>query len=140
MSSSQKAREYFTTLLDIEDDDFNSKMKTTEIHEYLFLELSISPISIYQIIESFLIEYQPSIENTSYYIHHELRFRLFLILSHLLNNNNNSIDSNYSNQVQKLRDISAQKLKALIFDKVFPCKSGIYYIYIKLSLRLKSIL
>ena len=126
MSSSQKARDYVTNLLDIEDDEFNSKMRTSDIHDYLFSELSMSPLAIYQIIESFLTEYQPSIENTSYYIHHELRFRLFLLLSHLLSNN---IDSNYSNQAQKLRDIAAQKLKSLIFDKVFPCKSGKHFLF-----------
>ena len=121
MSSTQKAKDYISNLLDAEDSSFNSAMKSSEIHNYLFSELSMTPISIYQIIESFLTEYQPSIENTSYYIHHELRFKLFLLLSHLLNNN---IDSSYSREAQKLRDIAAPKLQALIFKDVFPCKSG----------------
>ena len=124
-SQTQKFRDYLSNLLDSDDSRFNATLKSSDIHHYLFSELSISPLLIYQIIESFLTEYQPSPENTSYYIHHEARFKLFLLLSHLLNNN----DSVYTNQCQKLRDIVAPKLHSFIFKDVFPCKSGIIVLY-----------
>ena len=130
-------KDYVSNLLEIDDSSFNQKLRTSQIHHYLFVELSLSPSSIYGIIESLITEYQPSMMNTSYYIGYSERYKLFLLLSHLVNNSNDTNSNYINNQIIKLRDYVATKLHGFIFNLVFPCKSGLF-IYHLISLHVLS--
>ena len=130
-------RNYLYSVLE-SDKSLNAVTNSLDTHYHLFYELSATPSSIFEEIESILNEYQPSSSTSSYYIDYENRLRIFLFLSHLINNpisfKQNGYKSNNLNdhqlehidaQCSKLCDIIAPKLHSLIFELVFPCKSGL---------------
>eukprot|EP01083_Nonionella_stella_P099677 280256_1 len=135
-SPQNKLREYLTNLLE-SDHKFDMCMQSLDMHRYLFLELSLSHMSIYDTFESLFNEYQSSSSATSYYIDYQNRYKLFLLLSHLISNPNTIYThhkyttinkhqlSTINTESHKLRNLLLPKLHSLIFNKVFPCKSAV---------------
>lgn len=117
-SEEEKLKDYIDNLLETEE-DFASKLKSSDVHTYIFCQLTLPLSMVLSTIESALQEYQPSINESSYYIGSEPRLKLFQLLWHLCNTPSAS-KFNLSEQCQAFRDVVAPKLHRLILTLVFP--------------------
>merc|ERR1719334_3060238 len=85
-SQAQQLRNFIDNIVDNEPADngqFDAKIRSRDLPNHVFNELSLSPESIVEVLESALRERQLSLELSSYYIAHEERLKIFLILSNL---------------------------------------------------------